>query len=214
MKKRWIVIALIAIIVICVYPKKFGGPLCGPICPATGLQTEKRQCMGFEMRKNYIDGFSDLCFGIPYGEKTCYGVPHGSMPNTPLTKLPCGYAPSTSTNDNSAGDFIFFERHISRREGGDDIGYSQTIKIWTSGLAQYSGQENKELRLPVSAVNQIDKLITDTGVLTKTCEAKHMIADGQTMYIFHPQEKTIIYPACEQELDQIDKLIEQLTVSS
>lgn len=94
MKKVWIIAGLIIIAVLVLYPKRSGGPLCGPLCLGTGLHFEKRECVGFEWRMNYIDGFTDLCFGIPYGERTCYGVPHGSPPNTPATILPCDYPPS------------------------------------------------------------------------------------------------------------------------
>ena len=206
MKNIWILGVLIVIAVIVLYPKSFGSPLCGPICPPSGLSAEKQQCIGFEMRKNYIDGFTDLCFGVPYGEKTCYGVPHGSPSNTQAVELPCDYP-------NSVGNFVFFEKNTGWSECQSGDVCSQAIKIWSGGLMEYIGQRNEKINLSNSDVNRIIQLINDTGVLTKMCEAEYIIADRRTTYTFHPREKMIVYPACEQELEQIDVLIEQITAA-
>lgn len=73
MKKIILTAVILVIIVVVFYPKDAGGPLCGPICPPTGLKRYERDCLGIKIRKNVIDGFRDYCYGIPLGQTSCYG---------------------------------------------------------------------------------------------------------------------------------------------
>jgi hypothetical protein len=67
-----IVGALLAVFIF--YPKEIGSPLCGPVCPPTGPQYWEQSCLGVTIRKNFIDSYSNRCFGIPVGERACYGI--------------------------------------------------------------------------------------------------------------------------------------------
>lgn len=90
MKKVILILAGVILIGIIFFPKESGGPLCGPVC-SDGLHTWQRQCIGFSVRDNYIDGFTDRCFGLPIGERRCFGTPTGSPPNTPDREMSCNY---------------------------------------------------------------------------------------------------------------------------
>ena len=52
-----------------------GSPLCGPLCPSFGPHYWERSCVGYVFHKPYIDGYSNICIGLPVGAKRCYGVP-------------------------------------------------------------------------------------------------------------------------------------------
>lgn len=94
MKKTIIIATIVLVLVVAFFPKKSGGPLCGPICPPDGLHYWERQCLGVVVRDNFIDGYTDRCFGIPVGERKCYGDPAGAPPNTPDVQLSCSYIPN------------------------------------------------------------------------------------------------------------------------
>lgn len=73
MNKLIILLVILVIIVAIFYPKRVGGPLCGPLCPPVGLKSYERDCLGVKNRRNVIDGFTDYCYGIPWGQIRCYG---------------------------------------------------------------------------------------------------------------------------------------------
>ena len=95
-KKKLIYLILFLILAFIFFPKDGGGVLCGPICPLTGLHYYQKTCIGVRVGVNYIDGYSDLCFGIPIGEKQCFGIPHESLPGAKDIKLDCNYPPYTN----------------------------------------------------------------------------------------------------------------------
>jgi len=92
-KILWITFGAIVIIMLIgfFFPKNVGGPLCGPVCPSLGLFSYSKPCFGFKETRTYIDGFSDDCYGIPYGEKKCYGLPFSSRPGSNTILMDCDY---------------------------------------------------------------------------------------------------------------------------
>lgn len=104
-------VTLILLLVVLIYPKEIGGPLCGPVCPSLGLHYWEKDCIGF--KKGYscemspldflasifgaepmcTDTFSNYCFGLISSEKRCYGVPYTDFDiQSPATRqLSCNY---------------------------------------------------------------------------------------------------------------------------
>ncbi|MBI2578970.1 MAG: hypothetical protein HYW26_04635 [Candidatus Aenigmarchaeota archaeon] len=86
-----IIIALIGFF----FPRNIGGILCGPVCPPHGLHYYEQSCFGMKYRfihTNCSDcGYSDICFGIPTGEKRCFGVPYTETENFESREIGCNY---------------------------------------------------------------------------------------------------------------------------
>jgi hypothetical protein len=92
-QKLWVLNAGMVIILLAgfFYPKDVGGPLCGPECLSFGLHSYSQPCLGIRTRRMFVDGYSDLCYGLPLGKHTCYGVPYTEGTDMKDRELDCGY---------------------------------------------------------------------------------------------------------------------------
>ncbi len=114
MRLLFILLTLACMLTLLFYPKRVGGPLCGPECLPKGLHYWSVECLGIRKRyscsmsiidfiKDFLglerkictDTFADYCFGIPVGEKKCYGVPYLGSGNVDV-QLDCNYPCSDS----------------------------------------------------------------------------------------------------------------------
>lgn len=85
----------------------------------------------------------------------------------------------------------------------------QIIKIYLNGDVVYSGKENKTFEISIANVRKIKKLITDSKLMTQSCEETPILMEYSLTHTFNlnGKTKTIESPACEDELETLDNSI-------
>ncbi|MCL5411802.1 MAG: hypothetical protein M1150_03645 [Patescibacteria group bacterium] len=88
----------------------------------------------------------------------------------------------------------------------------RTTTLYISGRLVVTGDKNSEKVLSKSLVDQIVAEIKKTNIMNKSCESKEFVLDSSVSWKIYldGQEKTILNPGCETELESIEQLFNRL----
>jgi hypothetical protein len=119
-----------------------------------------------------------------------------------VLNLPTKYYTTTDLDE------ILFEKIEGWGPCPPDTVCKLETKIYYSGKMSVSGQVYAEKELPENTILEIVKVVKDTNLMNKNCEAP-IVLDYMATYKLNidGNKKEIQFPGCEKEIRKIENLI-------